>query len=400
MSIKTLHQDFTTELAFWQAQIPTTDLDGLAAMEAVYTAWLRDEARYVVYPTTRWDNEAKAYRMNDRLERESEALAREVWTFTLAVARKDAEDRKFLSKFALNAARAAAFWVGGDDVTDASKAVRAAVKSALRGRDAHREDIEAEVTEKAAHYISAPLTAGAAAPLSGRVEEHMPLLDIFGLAGLLEYFRDLRSAIAAADRHELALTGANLARDARRALDTATRALSGATLEEKDAARSLAAHRSRLAGMTDDERVVAEAERVVAVAKMTGDRRRAAEDAEWMLEDRLTASADALLDAGLDFAADDEDADDEPQAPVYAVTEGSWDALAPQFGVQDGAELQAVIAERMAADAKAAGDADAKGGFITALTGDAKSARTQVLRRRAKALDMDAVRSALSAALV
>lgn len=394
MSLTTLHTTTAAEQAFWRAQVPTTDLDGLTAMEGVYTAWLRDEARYVVYPMTRWDREAKAYRTDARLERESAALAQEVWTFTLAVARND---RATLEKFALNAARAAAFWVGGEDATAASKAVRAAVKAALRGRDAHREDITAEVTEKAAHYITAGVTKNTEAPLSGRVEENMPLLDIFGLVGALEYFHALRPALAAADRRELALSSSNLARDTRRALDDATCTLSGATVEEKDAARSLAAHRSRLAGMTDEERVVAEAERVVAVAKMTGDRRRAAEDAEWMLEDRLTASADALLDAGLDFAAEE---DDEDAAPQYAVAEGTWDAVAVRFGVQSGEELQAVIAERMAKDAKAAGAKDVQTGFIAALTGDSTSARTRLLRRRADALDLDEVRAVLAAALI
>lgn len=398
MSLTTLHTTTAAEQAFWRAQVPTTDLDGLIAMEGVYTAWLRDEARYVVYPMTRWDREAKAYRTDARLERESAALAQEVWTFTLAVARND---RATLEKFALNAARAAAFWVGGEDATAASKAVRAAVKAALRGRDAHREDIEAEVTEKAAHYITAGVTKGTEAPLSGRVEEHMPLLDVFGLVGALEYFHALRPALAAADRRELALSSANLTRDTRRALDDASYALSGASVKEKDATRSLAAHRSRLAGMTDEERVVAEAERVVAVAKMTGDYRRAAEDAEWMLADRLSASADALLEAGLDFAAEeDEDDDEAEEAPLYAVAEGTWDAVAIEFGVQTGAELQAVIAERIATDAMAAGDKNAKTGFITALTGDSKCAHAQRLRRAAKKLDMDKVREVLAAALV
>lgn len=398
MSLTTLHTTTAAEQAFWRAQVPTTDLDGLAAMESVYTAWLRDEARYVVYPMSRWDNAVKAYRTDARLERESAALAQEVWTFTLAVARND---RATLEKFALNAARAAAFWVGGEDATAASKAVRAAVKSALRGRDAHREDIEAEVTEKAAHYITAGITQGTEAPLSGRMEENMPLLDIFGLVGALEYFHALRPALAAADRRELALSSANLARDTRRALDDATYVLSGASVKEKDAARSLAAHRSRLAGMPDEERVVAEAERIIAVAALSGDYRRAAEDAEWMLADRLSASAEALLEAGLDFAADEDDEDDEDEnAPAYAVAEGTWDALAVEFGVQSGEELQAVIAERVAAEAKAAGDTEAESGFITALTGDSKSARTQRLRRAAKKLDMDKVREVLAAALV
>jgi len=398
MSLTTLHTTTAAEQAFWRAQVPTTDLDGLTAMEGVYTAWLRDEARYVVYPMSRWDNAAKAYRTDARLERESAALAQEVWTFTLAVARND---RATLKKFALNAARAAAFWVGGEDATAASKAVRAAVKAALRGRDAHREDIEAEVTEKAAHYISAGVTKGTEAPLSGRVEEHMPLLDIFGLVGALEYFHALRPALAAADRHELALSSANLARDTRRALDDATYVLSGASIHEKDAARSLAAHCSRLAGMSDEERVVAEAERVVAVATLSGDYRRAAEDAEWMLADRLSASVDALLEAGLDFAAEeDEDDDEAEEAPLYAVAEGTWDAVAIEFGVQTGAELQAVIAERIATDAMAAGDKNAKTGFITALTGDSKCAHAQRLRRAAKKLDMDKVREVLAAALV
>lgn len=396
MSLTTLHADTAAEQAFWRAQVPTTNLDGLAEMEGVYTAWLRDEARYVVYPMSRWDREAKAYRTDARLERESAALAQEVWTFTLAVARKD---RKTLTEFALNAARAAAFWVGGEDATAASKAVRAAVKAALRGRDAHREDIEAEVTEKAAHYISAGVTKGTEAPLSGRVEEHMPLLDVFGLVGALEYFHALRPALAAADRSELALSSANLARDTRRALDDATYVLSGASIHEKDAARSLAAHRSRLAGMPDEERVVAEAERVVAVATLSGDYRRAAEDAEWMLADRLSASADALLEAGLDFAADEDD-DEAAEAPQYAVAEGTWDAVAIEFGVQTGAELQAVIAERIATDAMAAGDKNAKTGFIAALTGDPKCAHAQRLRRAAKKLDMDKVRGVLAAALV
>lgn len=386
-----LHADTASEQAFWRQQIPATDLDGLAAMEDVYVAWLREEARYVVYPMSRWDNATKSYRTDPRLEREAAALAQEVWTFTLAVARNDS---KTLERFALNAARAAAYWVGGEDVTAASKAVKAAVNSALRGRDAHREDIEAEVSEKAAHYITAGVTQGTEAPLSGKVEEFMPLLDIFGLVGALEYFHALRPALAAADRAELALTDANLARDTRRALDDATYVLSGATVKEKDAARSLAAHRSRLAGMSDDERVVAEAERLVAVEALSGDYRRAAEEAEWMLEDRLSASADALLEAGVDFAADDDDDEDEDEAPQYAVAEGTWDAAAKQFGVATGDELQAVIAERMAKDA---GD---KGGFITALTGDAKSARTQRLRRAAKKLDLAQVREVLAAALV
>ncbi|MEZ3155944.1 hypothetical protein AB1K56_03365 [Microbacterium sp. BWR-S6Y] len=398
MSLSTLHTDTVAEQTFWRQQVPATDLDGLAVMEDVYVAWLRDEARYVVYPMTRWDDTAKAYRTDARLESESAALAQEVWTFTLATARQNDEDKKLLAAFALNAARAAAFWVGGEDVTAASKAVRAAVKSALRGRDAHRGDIESDVAEKAAHYITEPLTAGAAAPLSGRVEEHMPLLDIFGLVGALEYFHALRPALAAAERKELALSDANLARDTRRALDDATRALSGATVEEKDAARSLAAHRSRLAGMTDDERVVLEAERIVAISKMRGYRRWAAEDAAWMLDDRLTASADEMLDAGLDFAAEEDD--EEPKKPMYEVADGSWDALASQFGVQDGAELQAIIAERMATDRKAAGEERVQTGFIAALTGDAKSARAQALRRAAKKLDLDAVRTALAAALV
>ncbi|GAA2570533.1 hypothetical protein [Microbacterium binotii] len=397
MSLTALHADTAAEQAFWRSQIPTTDLDGLAEMEGVYTAWLRDEARYVVYSMSRWDREAKVWRTDARLEREAAALAQEVWTFTLAVARNDA---KTLAEFALNAARAAAFWVGGEDATAASKAVRAAVKAALRGRDAHREDIEAEVTEKAAHYISAGVTKGTEAPLSGRVEEHMPLLDIFGLVGALEYFHALRPALAAADRHEITLSSANLARDTRRALDDATYMLSGASVKEKDAARSLAAHRSRLAGMSDEERVVAEAERVVAVATLSGDYRRAAEDAEWMLADRLSASADALLEAGLDFAADEDEDDDEAEAPQYAVAEGTWDAVAVEFGVQTGKELQAVIAERIAMDAKASGAKDVESGFITALTGDSKSAYSQRLRRAAKKLDMDKVRGVLAAALV
>lgn len=398
MSLTTLHTTTAAEQAFWRAQVPTTDLDGLAAMESVYTAWLRDEARYVVYPMTRWDREAKAYRTDARLERESAALAQEVWTFTLAVARND---RATLEKFALNAARAAAYCRSGstsETFTAASRAVYAAVKSALFDRDSYKADVMAEVSEKAAHYITAGVTKGTEAPLSGRVEEHMPLLDVFGLAGALEYFHALRPALAAADRRELALSSANLTRDTRRALDDATCALSGASIHEKDAARSLAAHRSRLAGMADEERVVAEAERVVAVAKMTGDYRRAAEDAEWMLADRLSASADALLEAGLDFAADEDDEDE--NAPTYAVAEGTWDALAVEFGVQSGEELQAVIAERVAAEAKAAGDTEAEGGFITALTGDSKSARTQRLRRVAKKLDMGKVREVLAAALV
>lgn len=399
MTLATLHTDFTSELAFWQAQIPECDLAGLAAMEDVYTAWLLEEARYVIYPATRFDRETQAFRTDARREREAAALATEAWLFVHAVA---TSDKDALDAFALNAARATTFWVGGDNATAASKAVRAIITKALRGRDAHREDIEAEVSEKAAHYISAGVTAGAAAPVSGNVEEHMPLMDVFGLAGLLEYLHALGPALAAADRSELALTGANLRRDTVRALDDLTYAFAGMTMDEKDAARSLAAHRSNLAGMTDEERVVAEAERITKnAAEKRPERVKAAAGAGALLDSRSAASVDMLSESGFDIAgADDEDDDDAPQEPRYEVIEGSWDALAPRFGVENGAELQAIIAERMAAEARAAGDPEAKGGFITALTGEAKSAKTQRLRKRAKALDLVEVRTALAAVLV
>lgn len=395
MTLATLHTDFTSELAFWQAQIPECDLAGLAAMEDVYTAWLLEEARYVIYPATRFDRETQAFRTDARREREAAALATEAWLFVHAVA---TSDKDALDAFALNAARATTFWVGGDNATAASKAVRAIITKALRGRDAHREDIEAEVSEKAAHYISAGVTAGAAAPVSGNVEEHMPLMDVFGLAGLLEYLHALGPALAAADRSELALTGANLRRDTVRALDDLTYAVSGLTVDEKDAARSLAAHRSNLAGMTDEERVVAEAERITKnAAEKRPERVKAAAGAHTLLDSRSSASVDALSESGFDIAEAD---DDEPEAPRFEVQDGAWDALAADFDFEDGTVFKAVIADRIALDAKAAGDKDAKAGNIAALTGDAKSAETQRLRKRAKALDMDAVRTALSAVLV
>lgn len=402
MSLTALHTDTAAEQAFWRSQIPTTDLDGLAEMEGVYTDWLRDEARYVVYPATRWDNGAKAYRTDARLEREAAALAQEVWTFTLAVARND---RKTLGKFALNAARAAAYCRSGstsETYTAASRAVYAAVKSALFDRDSHKADVLAEVSEKAAQYVTAGVMNGTEAPLSGRVEEHVPLLDVFGLVGALEYFHALRPALAAADRHELALSDTSLRREALRALDDATYVVT-ATRREKDAARGLAAHRALLEGMGAAERVVADAERIAYIASMDPKHRADAGRAQWVLDSHDASSVEALLDTGLDFAADedeDEDGDEAAEAPLYAVAEGTWDAVAVEFGVQTGEELQAVIAERIATDAKAAGAKDVQTGFIAALTGDSKSARTQRLRRVAKKLDMGKVREVLAAALV
>ena len=399
MSLTALHADTAAEQAFWRSQIPTTDLDGLAEMEGVYTAWLRDEARYVVYPMSRWDREAKAYRTDARLERESAALAQEVWTFTLAVVRND---RKTLTEFALNAARAAAYCRSGstsETYTAASRAVYAAVKSALFDRDSYKADVMAEVSEKAAHYITVGVTKGAEAPLSGRVEEHMPLLDIFGLVGVLEYFHGLRPALAAADRRELTLSDVNLRRDAHVAQDDFALAVT-ATQREKYAARSLSAHRASLAGMTNAERLTTEADRVARIAGLDQKYRTAHEHADWVLGAYDASSVEALLDTGLDFAADEDDDDEVEEAPQYAVAEGTWGAVAVQFGVQSGEDLQAVIAERIATDAKAAGAKDVQTGFIAALTGDSKSAHAQRLRRAAKKLDMNEVRAVLAAALV
>lgn len=398
-TLTTLHADTAAEQAFWRQQIPTTDLDGLTAMESVYTAWLRDEARYIVCPMSRWDREAKAYRTDARLERESAALAQEVWTFTLAVARRDT---KTLEKFALNAARAAAYCRSGstsETFTAASRAVYAAVKSALYDRDSYKVDVMAEVSEKAAHYITAGVTKGTEAPLSGRVEEHMPLLDIFGLVGTLEYFHALRSALAAAERRELTLSDVNLKRDAHVAQDDFALAVT-ATQREKYAARSLSAHRASLEEMPNAERPTAEADRVVRIAGLDQKYRTAHEHADSVLSAYNASSVEALLDAGLDFAADEDDDDEVEEAPQYAVSEGTWDAVAVEFGVQSGEELQAVIAERIATDAKAAGAKDVESGFIAALTGDPKCAHAQRLRRAAKKLDMDKVRGVLAAALV
>lgn len=282
-----LHARIADEVAFYAPHVGVTDREGLKTMEPVYRDWLLAEARHVVYPAARFNRETQTFATDARHEARAERLAADAWAIIMeGVTRPRKSDLRIAPALSAVATPSA-------PVAKKAKAVAAA---ATRVEIAHRDDVAAEVGFAAARAVTKRYTAAAAAPVSGHVEEHMPLMDIFAAAALLEYLDALTPALAVTKDH-----GASEALLAQ---------------EAQDALSSLRDHRA-----------VTQADHRAA--------RKAAANGE---EHAVLAGRSALA------------LDDDLDSPIEDEVEGVWDAALPVFeplGVRDAEELQVIISEML-----------------------------------------------------